>query len=126
MEKSGRWKLAALLAGAMPLFAGSAKTFSGDVRPILEKRCAGCHQSGEIGPMPLTSYQQARPWASAIREAVLSRKMPPWDAAPGAGHAFRNDRSLSQQEIETIAAWADGGAVEGKPAAPLTAPARED
>src|SRR5262245_20661110 len=53
-------------------------TFTRDVAPILQKSCISCHRPGEIGPMPLTSYSEARPWAKAIREAVAGRKMPPW------------------------------------------------
>jgi hypothetical protein len=64
--------------------------------------------------MPLLTYQQTRPWAKAIREAVVTRKMPPWFADPRFGH-FSNDRSLTQSEIDTIAAWAAGGAPEGDP-----------
>src|SRR5438128_584366 len=104
-------RVAILVAAAVRLLAAPPSlTFSRDVLPILEKRCVICHQPGEIAPMPLTSYEQARPWARAIREATLSRKMPPWHAAPGAPHAFRNDRSLSKHEIDTIAAWVDAGA----------------
>ena len=69
-------------------------TFYRDVLPILQKNCQGCHRPGEIGPMPLESYQQVRPWAKAIREAVLTKKMPPWFADPHAGK-FANDRSLA-------------------------------
>src|SRR5437764_1329778 len=85
-----------------PSLSGASlpKTFSRDVQPILERRCIGCHQPGEVAPMAFTSYKHVRPWASAIREAILSHKMPPWHAAPGSAHAFRNDRSLSKQEIE--------------------------
>ena len=107
----------------LALLAAGPKTFSRDVWPILEARCVSCHQAGEIAPMAFTSYAQTRPWAAAIRETVLSRKMPPWHAAPGA-HAFRNDRSLSRSEIETIAAWAAGGAPEGDPLPPYQPPVR--
>ncbi len=90
----------------------SPVTFHKDVAPILQKRCQGCHRPGEIGPMSLLTYQEARPWAKSMREAVLTKKMPPWfaDAAHG---KFDNDRSLTGSEIETLAAWADGGAREG-------------
>ncbi len=74
-----------------------------------------CHQPGEIGPMPLTSYAEVRPWANAIREAVLARKMPPWDAAGETAHNFRNDRSLTENEIRAIATWVKEGAREGNP-----------
>jgi hypothetical protein len=87
-------------------------TFTKDVAPVLEKNCQGCHRPGEAAPFSLLSYEQARPWAKAMKEAVRLRKMPPWFADPHYG-AFSNDRSLSQKEIETIAAWAEAGAPEG-------------
>jgi hypothetical protein len=89
--------------------------FSTDVWPILERRCVTCHQPGEIGPMALTSFAEVRPWANAIRDAVLTRKMPPWDAAGETAHDFRNDRSLTETEIRTITSWVKEGAPEGKP-----------
>jgi hypothetical protein len=87
-------------------------TFSKDVAPILQSHCQGCHRPGEIGPMPLLSYANARPWAKAIKEAAVSRRMPPWHADSHFGK-FSNDRSLTQAEIDTLVAWADGGALEG-------------
>ena len=89
-------------------------TFSKDVAPIVEKHCQECHRPGEAAPFPLLNYQQARPWAKAMKEAVLLKKMPPWYADPHYGK-FSNDRSLSQAEIATLVAWADGGAPEGDP-----------
>jgi hypothetical protein len=89
-------------------------TFSRDVLPILEKHCQSCHRAGEIGPMPLLTYQQARPWSKAIRNAVVTKKMPPWFADPSVGK-YSNDRSLSASEISTLAAWAETGANEGNP-----------
>jgi len=89
-------------------------TFTKDVAPVLQKNCQGCHRPGEAAPMPLLTYQQARPWAKAMKEAVLLKKMPPWFADPHYGK-FRNDRSLSQKEIDTLVAWADLGAPEGDP-----------
>ncbi len=97
------------LASAAPV-----PTFSKDVAPILENHCQECHRPGEAAPMSLLNYQQARPWAKAIKAALLSGKMPPWPADPRYGH-FSNDRSLSQQERETIVAWVDAGAPEGNP-----------
>lgn len=89
-------------------------TFNKDVLPIFQKNCQSCHRPGEIGPMPLLSYQNARPWAKSIRTAVLTRKMPPWFADPKYGH-FMNDRSLSERDIHTIVSWVDEGAPEGDP-----------
>jgi hypothetical protein len=85
-------------------------SFSGQVWPILEQHCVGCHKVGEIGPMPLTSYNEVRPWAQAIGEAVLTRKMPPWHAEGETRHTFLNDRSLTDDEIQTIAEWVKQGA----------------
>src|SRR5437667_2706905 len=91
---------------------GGAVTFHKDVLPILQNNCQSCHRPGQIGPMSLLSYKEARPWAKAIKAAVLLKKMPPWFADPQYGH-FNNDRSLKPAEIETLVAWADGGAAEG-------------
>jgi len=102
------------LAGLLRLQAATPVTFHKDVEPILQKRCQGCHHPGDIGPMPLMSYQQVRPWAKAIRAAVLQRKMPPWYADPAHG-TFRNDRSLAQSEIDTLTSWADTGARDFAP-----------
>ncbi|MGA2136551.1 MAG: cytochrome c [Bryobacteraceae bacterium] len=89
-------------------------TFSKDVAPLLEKHCQACHRPGEAAPFSLLTYQQARPWAKAMKEAVLLKKMPPWYADPHFGK-FANDRSLSQDEVATLVAWADSGAPEGDP-----------
>jgi hypothetical protein len=91
-----------------------AVTFHKDVEPILQKNCQTCHRPGEIAPMSFLSYQTTRPWARAMKNTVLSKKMPPWFADPQYGH-FSNDRSLSQRDIDTIVAWANGGAAEGNP-----------
>src|SRR5579883_2301770 len=110
--------LASSLAGATPEFAH-------DVWPVLEKHCVGCHQPGAIGPMSLTSYSAVRPWSRAIRQAVLSGSMPPWHAASGTAHAFRNDRSLTKSERDTIVRWVDSGSPEGDDAAVKFAPAAD-
>jgi hypothetical protein len=89
-------------------------TFYRDVLGILQQRCQSCHRPGEIGPMPLGTYKEVRPWAKAIKQAVLERKMPPWHADRSVGK-FHNDPSLSPTEIETLVAWADSGALEGNP-----------
>ena len=95
-------------------------TWTTDVEPIMSTRCVGCHATGGFGPMSLATYQDARSWAKAIREAVLERRMPPWPAAKGFG-AFVNDRSLTPIEIELLTAWADGATPIGPPVAPRRA-----
>src|SRR5262245_21470051 len=87
-------------------------TFAKDVAPILFSRCVICHRPGEIAPMSLLTYDQARPWAKAIKRKVVAREMPPWGADPKFGK-FKDDPSLTPQQINTIAAWADGGAPKG-------------
>jgi hypothetical protein len=89
-------------------------TFYKDVLPILQERCQVCHRSGGIAPMPLVTYQNARNSGAAIKQAVVSRQMPPWFADPRYGK-FSNDPSLTQQQIETVSRWVDGGAPEGFP-----------
>ncbi len=103
-----------IIALPASLWSQSAPTFSKDVMPILQARCQTCHRPGEIGPMPLMTYQDARPWARAIRENVIKRTMPPWHADPHYGQ-FANDRRLSDAEIQTLVRWVDAGAPEGKP-----------
>lgn len=102
-----------LFVGTVAAF-GQKPTFTKDVAPILQKRCQECHRPGEIGPFPLLTYQQTRPWAAAIKAAVLKKSMPPWHADPHIGK-FSNDRSLAQREIDTISAWVSAGAPEGNP-----------
>ncbi len=92
-----------------------AVVFSRDVAPILMRHCVGCHRPGEIAPMSLLTYREARPWARSIRRVVVSGEMPPWFANPEHG-VWANDARLSEQEIETIVAWVDGGALAGDPA----------
>jgi len=90
----------------------STSTFNKDVLPILQKNCQSCHRPGQIAPMSLLTYKDARPWAKSIKSAVLSRTMPPWFADDSYGHLL-NERRLKQNEIEAIAKWADAGAPEG-------------
>src|SRR2546427_245695 len=107
--------IAAMTASTMRATAGEDSkpvTFDKDVLPILQKNCQTCHRPGEIAPMSFLTYKDTRPWAKAIKEAVVSRQMPPWFADPNYGH-FENDRTLSADTIKTLVAWADAGAVEG-------------
>ena len=92
----------------------AAPTYTKDVAPIFYKHCTGCHRPNDVAPMSLLDYKSARPWAKAVREAVTTRKMPPWFADPHYGK-FANDPRLSPAEIETVQAWADAGAPEGDP-----------
>jgi hypothetical protein len=100
---------AVLVFAAAPV---PAPTFNKDVLPILQKNCQTCHRPGEVGPMPLMTYQETRPWAKAIKAAVLAEKMPPWFADPHFGQ-FQNDRRLRDVEIKTLVNWVDSGAPEG-------------
>src|SRR5262245_36506527 len=93
--------------------SASTVTFTKDIAPIIFKNCAECHRTGEIAPMSLMSYQEARPWAKAIRERVLDRSMPPWSADPNHGQ-WSNDPRLSQKEIDTVVAWVNAGAPKGE------------
>jgi hypothetical protein len=88
-------------------------TWTREISRIVTARCAGCHQPGGTAPFSLLTYADARPWAVAIKEEVLQRKMPPWPAAKGFGE-FANDYSLPQEEINLLAEWAEGGAPEGE------------
>ncbi|HZO54071.1 MAG TPA: cytochrome c [Bryobacteraceae bacterium] len=87
-------------------------TFYKDVLPVIQKNCQGCHRPGEAAPMVFMSYEGTRPWAKAIKQAVLLKKMPPWFADPHVGK-FTNDRSMSEAEIQTLVSWADAGAPAG-------------
>ena len=102
----------ALFAGSICLFAGSP-TFHKDVAPVLQRHCQGCHRPGEVGPMPLLTYSQVRPFAAAIKEAVKLKRMPPWGADPAHG-TFANDPSLTATEISTLTKWAELRAPEGE------------
>ena len=104
--------LCAALFSVAAYAADAPATFSKDVLPVLQKNCQTCHRPGEMAPMSLLTYAEARPWAKAIKAAVVSQKMPPWFADPKVGH-FRNERSLTPKEIATLSAWADSGAPEG-------------
>ncbi len=118
-----------LFAGApaaAPLLASARDvpehvTWSEHVAPIVFSNCAGCHRPNDVAPMSLLGYADARPWAKSIRKAVLAREMPPWDADPHYG-TWRNDTSLSEQEIAVIQRWVDQGAPEGDPALAPAAP----
>jgi len=111
--------LGAALALAAPASAADAAkqvTFSKDVAPILQAKCQECHQPNSIAPMSLITFEEARPWARSIRERVSTRQMPPWHIDQSVGvQKFKNDMSLTQDQIDTIVAWVDQGSPQGNP-----------
>jgi len=108
-------------SGELQTTATSAPTFYRDVLPILQERCQICHRVEGIAPTRFETYDQTRPYATAIAAAARDKTMPPWFADPRIGR-FTNDPSLSAAQITTLAAWADAGAPAGDskeaPAAP--------
>lgn len=94
--------------------SSSPVTFNKDVLPILQNNCQSCHRPNQIAPMAFLTFQDVRPWAQAIKAAVLTKRMPPWFADPKYGH-FSNERRLSDADIKTLVRWADSGASEGNP-----------
>src|SRR5437879_10077616 len=106
---SGSIALAAMCQGQV--------TFTKDVAPILQARCQVCHRPDTFAPMSLLTYEDARPWARSMKAKVVAREMPPWYIDKSVGiHNFKNDVSLTDQEIATIAKWDDGGPPKRDPA----------
>jgi len=113
-----------LAAGTLFLGAGTAvagdgaksPTFTKDIAPIFQNKCESCHRAESMAPMSLITYEETRPWAKAIATRVKTRQMPPWhiDKTVGIQH-FKNDRSLSDEQIDTIVQWAGAGAPKGDP-----------
>src|SRR5688572_22608821 len=107
------------LAAAIGAPAASAEvpakpTFTKDIAPIFQEKCEACHRSDSIAPMSLVTYEEVRPWARSIKARVASRQMPPWHIDKTVGiQQFKNDRSLSDEQIETVVAWVDKGAPHG-------------
>jgi len=112
-------------AGGLSAATLDEPTYTGDVASILKQKCVGCHRPGEIAPMALRTYQEVRPWAKSIQRNVESKTMPPWHADPSV-YAFRNDRSLSAAEIDTIVRWVETGAPQGDPSDSPTPPELPD
>jgi len=111
--------VSACLSIAAPVFAAdtpATPTFSKDVAPIFQAKCQECHQPNSIAPMSLITYQDARPWARSIKERVATRQMPPWHIDRSVGvQKFKNDLSLTDDQVETIVRWVDGGSPQGDP-----------
>src|SRR5690349_17750684 len=92
-------------------------TFSKDIAPIFQSRCVSCHEPGSIAPMSLRTYDEVRPWARSIRQRVAARQMPPWHINRAVGvQKFKNDMSLTDEQVDAIVAWVDAGAPQGNPA----------
>lgn len=88
-------------------------TWSKEMSRLVYKRCAMCHRDGGAA-FSLMTYDAARPWAKAIKEETLERRMPPWQAVKGFAE-FKDDRGLTQEELEVISDWVEGGSPEGEP-----------
>ena len=111
--------LALVVVFALPQFTyaetNTPITFTKDIAPIFQEKCEACHRPDSIAPMSLLTYEEARPWAKAIRERVITRQMPPWHLDKTVGiQKFKNDRSLSDAQIDTIVKWVDAGAPKGE------------
>ena len=111
--------LALVAVFALPQFTyaetNAPITFTKDIAPIFQEKCEACHRTDSIAPMSLVTYEEARPWAKAIRERVITRQMPPWHLDKTVGiQKFKNDRSLSDAQIDTIVKWVDAGAPKGE------------
>jgi hypothetical protein len=110
--------IAVCLPAVLPVFAAhdlitTSVTWNREISRIVYERCASCHNDNGMA-FSLMTYAEARPWAVAIKEEVLSRRMPPWGAVKGFGE-FRNDQALTLEQIERITDWVEGGVPEGKP-----------
>src|SRR5262245_11536622 len=96
--------------------APKTPTFTRDIAPIFQDKCEACHRPDSIAPMSLKTYAESRPWARSIRARVADRQMPPWSIDKTVGiQKFKNDRSLSDEQIDTIVRWVDAGAPQGDP-----------
>src|SRR3974377_542568 len=96
--------------GLTAAYAQGQVTFTKDVAPILQEKCQSCHRPDTFAPMSLLTYEEARPWAKSIQQKVGARDRPPWYIdKPGGVRHFKNDVSLSEQEIATITKWVDTG-----------------
>src|SRR5438445_13631985 len=134
----GKWALPAFVVGlALQPAMGAAQTastrsdrpvtFTKDVAPIMNRSCVRCHRPDEIAPMSLLTYADARPWARSIKERVSKREMPPWFLDKTIGiQKYKEDPSLTDEEIATIVKWVDSGAPQGNPADAPAPPKSED
>jgi mono/diheme cytochrome c family protein len=119
MRTLAGFTVVATLVIAIPARAADtrpAPTFAKDVAPIFQDKCQACHQPNSIAPMSLITYEETRPWARSIKIRVEARQMPPWHIDRSVGvQKFKNDMSLTDEQISTIVRWVDGGALQGNP-----------
>jgi hypothetical protein len=107
-----------IAAPAVAFAAGvpAKPTFTKDIAPIFQDKCEACHRTDSIAPMSLTTYEETRPWARSIKARVEQRQMPPWHIDKTVGiQDFKNDRSLTDDQLATIVRWVDQGAAKGDP-----------
>lgn len=103
-------------AEATTVAAHRQVTFSKDIAPIFQAKCQECHQPNSIAPMSLITFEEARPWARSIKQRVATHQMPPWHIDRSVGvQKFKNDMSLTDEQVNTIVSWVDGGAPQGDP-----------
>ena len=96
--------------------ADKSVTFTKDIVPILQEKCQECHRPDSLAPMSLITYEETRPWAKSIKLRVMTRQMPPWHIDKTVGvREFKNDMSLSDEQIATVVRWVDAGAPQGDP-----------
>jgi hypothetical protein len=119
MKNAAAVALGGILAlSRLSLAAGPTKevTFTRDIAPILQAKCQECHRNGSMAPMPLVTYDDTRPWAKSIKQRVVTRQMPPWHIDRTVGvQKFKNDMSLTDQQIDAVVRWVDAGAPLGDP-----------
>src|SRR5215475_13014519 len=123
----GSWARTAVGSSAIVFMAGAAFaaepapeaksiTFTKDVAPIFQAKCESCHRTDGMAPMALATYEDARPWAKSIASRVGARQMPPWHIDKTVGiQKFKNDRSLNDDQIDTILKWVSAGSPKGDP-----------
>lgn len=120
--RSGALGVATLVGLLSPVAARAAETpkavsYTKDIAPIFQAHCTQCHHPNTGAPMSLTSYEEVRPWARAIRQRVAAREMPPWHLDKTVGiRKYKNDISLNDEQIATVLRWVDAGAPRGNPA----------
>src|SRR5688572_6280247 len=106
--------LAAAPLTAVPAEPDTIPTFTKDIAPIFQAKCESCHRPDSIAPFSLITYEQSRPLARSIKDRVATRQMPPWHLDKTMGiQKYKNDRSLTDAEIDTIVRWVDGGTPRG-------------